>query len=357
MSSSTRPAHRDNAFDALRLFLAVVVVYSHSFAVGGFGNEWTLHYIKGQTTGGSVAVLGFFGISGFLVTKSFCNRPEWRVFIKRRLLRILPGFYFSLLVVAFILAPLIFKYKADPLSSWSLKEATEFIWKNALVSIEKWNIGSALTGLPYEGGINGSLWSLFPELTCYGLVLGIGLLGLLRKGPELVAVGAFLFLLNAALTLKPDLALPLVPKLAIYEMNRPFYLSFIVGALVYLWSDQLHFGKSGAVFWVLCCLFLLRSGGWWILGPVVFPFAMIHCAHSFSLRLPVDLSYGIYLYHFPCFQLAAALHLNQHGYLPFLAFGVVCTLILALISWFFIEKPAMTPKEKRKQPLPALAPI
>lgn len=358
MSASASPGHRDNSFDALRLFLALVVVYSHSYAVGGFGNEWTLHYIKGQTTGGSVAVLGFFGISGYLVTKSFCHRPEWRIFIKRRLLRILPGFYFSLLVVAFILAPLIFLFKGDPQSSWSWKEALEFIRKNSLVSIEKWNLGSALIGLPYPGGINGSLWSLFPELCCYGLVLALGILGLLRKGPELVVLGGFLLFLNVALILNPTIALPVLPTLAFSSMNLPFYISFIVGAALYLWSDRLDFGRAGAVFWVLGCLFILRCGGWWILGPVIFPFAMIHCAHSFSLRLPIDLSYGIYLFHFPCFQLAAALHLHQRGYLPFLVFGAVTTLLLALVSWFFIEKPAMTFKEKHKQQsTPSLSPV
>jgi len=356
MSSPKSLSHGENSFDALRLVLALVVVYSHSFAVGGFGNEWTLHYIKGQTTGGSAAVLGFFGISGYLVTKSFCNRPEWRVFIKRRLFRILPGFYFSLFVVSFILSPLIFFFKGDAGSSWRLKEAFDFIWQNALVVIRKWSVGSAVEGLPYNEAINGSLWSLFPEISCYAAVLALGALGFLRKRPELLAVGGFLFLTHTLLIINPTIAVPILPRLVIFGANMPFYISFLVGAAAYLWAGEKSFGKSGAIFWSLCGVFLLRYGGWSIFGPVVFPIALMHCAHSFSFRIPFDLSYGIYLYHFPCFQLAAALRLNQHGYLPFLITGFILTLVLAVISWFLIEKPVLALKAGRKPPVGTLAP-
>ena len=355
MSSPKTSPQGDNSFDAIRLILALIVVYSHSFAVGGFGNEWTLRFIKGQTTGGSAAVLGFFGISGYLVTKSFCNRPEWFVFIKRRLLRILPGFYFSLLVVSFILSPLIFAFKGDAESSWRFKEAFDFIWQNSSLMIWKWSVGSAVVGLPYDGAVNGSLWSLFPEVCCYCLVLSLGVLGLLRRRLELLALGGFMFLINTAFIISPATAVPTLPKLVIFGANIPFYISFLVGAAAYLWSDQNSFGRSGAVFWILCCAFLLRYGGWSIFGPVIFPVALMHCAHSFSLRLPADFSYGIYLFHFPCFQVAAALHLNQHGYGPFLAVGLVLTLFFAVISWFLVEKPILALKRSGRQPLAIFA--
>lgn len=356
MSSAQAPSHAGNSFDAIRLGLALVVIYSHSYAVGGFGDERTFHAVKAQTTGGSAAVLGFFGISGYLVTKSFYNRPEWWGFIKRRLFRILPGYYFSLLIVSFLLAPLIFAFKGDPESRWHLSEALDFIWQNGWLEIHRWSIGTAVRGLPFDGAINGSLWSLFPEVSCYTVVLVLGILGLLRKGIELPALTGFLFVLNTVLVLNPATIAPVIPSLIFYTPHLPFYLSFFVGAASYLWASTLGFSRLGAIFWILCCAFLLRNGGWSIFGPVIFPLALMHCAHSFSLRLPVDLSYGLYLFHFPCFQLAAALHLNRQGYWPFLAVSAAMTLILAVASWFLVEKPFLRLKRSALPPAATLTP-
>ena len=57
---------RRNSLDALRLVLATLVIVSHSWPVGGFGPDPRL----GVLTLGEVAVAGFFGISGWLITAS-----------------------------------------------------------------------------------------------------------------------------------------------------------------------------------------------------------------------------------------------------------------------------------------------
>ncbi|MDK8300537.1 MAG: acyltransferase family protein, partial [Actinomycetaceae bacterium UMB1218B] len=55
---------RDNALNLLRLALAFLVVFSHAQILAGVGDGvvW-----QGQHLG-SWAVVGFFGISGFLIT-------------------------------------------------------------------------------------------------------------------------------------------------------------------------------------------------------------------------------------------------------------------------------------------------
>ena len=50
-----------NNFDFLRFLLAAIVVYYHSYFLLGLSGAHL----------GSVAVLGFFGLSGFLVTQSW----------------------------------------------------------------------------------------------------------------------------------------------------------------------------------------------------------------------------------------------------------------------------------------------
>jgi peptidoglycan/LPS O-acetylase OafA/YrhL len=112
---------RQNAFDLVRLLLALMVVYSHGILLGGFGTEGFAQFTKGQTIAGTVGVLGFFGISGFLVAQS-AQRLAWREFLLARVLRIYPAFLVVLVGTAFVVAPLIAMSTGEP---WSASAAVE----------------------------------------------------------------------------------------------------------------------------------------------------------------------------------------------------------------------------------------
>ena len=56
------------------------------------------------------------------------------------------------------------------------------------------------------------------------------------------------------------------------------------------------------------------------------------------LRLPLDISYGVYLYAFPVQQFVAGLGLT---FWPSLALSTSATLVLAVASAIFIELPAL----------------
>jgi len=64
---------RLNNIDFLRLALALLVVFAHSFVItqGSDGAEPFMRLTRGQTTGGTVAVDAFFILSGFLITASY----------------------------------------------------------------------------------------------------------------------------------------------------------------------------------------------------------------------------------------------------------------------------------------------
>ncbi len=62
-----------NNLDFLRLFFAILVVFSHSFPLGeGHERNEPLHVLtRGQATFGGLAVEAFFVISGYLITQSW----------------------------------------------------------------------------------------------------------------------------------------------------------------------------------------------------------------------------------------------------------------------------------------------
>ena len=64
---------RQNNIDFVRIFLALLVIFSHSYPLA-LGHERTEPFImlsRGQTTGGHIAVDLFFILSGFLITASY----------------------------------------------------------------------------------------------------------------------------------------------------------------------------------------------------------------------------------------------------------------------------------------------
>jgi peptidoglycan/LPS O-acetylase OafA/YrhL len=71
----TGPQARDNGFDAVRLFAAVLVIISHSFMIsdGSNINEPIYKISHGQTTMGGISVGAFFIVSGLFISSSFFN--------------------------------------------------------------------------------------------------------------------------------------------------------------------------------------------------------------------------------------------------------------------------------------------
>ena len=79
----------------------MAVVVSHTWPVSGAGPDPS---IGGLSLGG-YAVLGFFGISGYLITGS-ANRLSLADYCRKRILRIYPGLWVCLVVTAFGFASL-----------------------------------------------------------------------------------------------------------------------------------------------------------------------------------------------------------------------------------------------------------
>ena len=110
MSVELRPERnpdRRNNFDALRISAALSVLISHAVPLteGPRIPQPLVVLSRGQTDLGSVAVLVFFVISGYLVTQSFDRAPVAQRFLKARCLRIFPALFVALVLTAVLLGP------------------------------------------------------------------------------------------------------------------------------------------------------------------------------------------------------------------------------------------------------------
>jgi peptidoglycan/LPS O-acetylase OafA/YrhL len=84
---------KNNSIGFLRLILAIAVVYSHSFALGGYGLDFIKNITHRQYSIGSFAVDGFFACSGYLITASYLRSQSFTVFLWHRFLRLMPGYW------------------------------------------------------------------------------------------------------------------------------------------------------------------------------------------------------------------------------------------------------------------------
>lgn len=182
------PSH-DNCFDLLRLLFAGCVVYGHSWLLGGFGPEPIAALAPDGVDFGFVGVLGFFCLSGHLVTVSYRRLDSpWR-FLLQRARRILPGYWTCLAMTAFVAGPLLAALEpAGP--AFTAAGGLHYLLANAALPIEEWHVAGHPAATPYTASINGSLWTIWLEVRCYLGVLLLGATGLVGRRWVVLAMAA-----------------------------------------------------------------------------------------------------------------------------------------------------------------------
>ncbi len=155
---------RDNNLNLIRMVAAATVLISHAFPITtGADTVQPLEKQIGLTLG-AVAVYVFFIISGFLIPRSF-ERRSFTDFAIARILRLFPGLAVVLLLTVLFLGPLA---TSLPLSDYLSNPKTfAYLPRNLLLASLQYDLPGVFDDMPYPGAINGSLWSLFPEVMCW----------------------------------------------------------------------------------------------------------------------------------------------------------------------------------------------
>ncbi|WP_247045596.1 acyltransferase family protein [Arthrobacter rhizosphaerae] len=334
-----------NSLNAIRLVLAALVIVSHSWWLGGYGAE--PH--PGGLKLGSWAVMAFFGISGFLITRSRAESLSAAAYWRARFLRIFPGLVVCVAVVAFVIAPL-----ATAVSGrrYSLPDAVLYFLSNLSAGTPRVavpGIPGSLNGLPDPYLWNGPLWTLFWEIVCYVL---IGMLFSIFR-VELVRVALLvLFLLGTAAAFAVDAGLSRSPVLSDWPLIP--VLTFLAGSLAYLFRDSLPAGIR-AVAGCSALVVVIASLGF---GSSLSHIPLVIVLLAGSLLLPLsavgsryDVSYGVYIYGWPVQQFLASLGL--HTAVPPLIFAATALLCVAPLAWLscrFIEVPMRRRRKARGAP-------
>ncbi len=335
MKSGQRASVHNNNFDLLRLLAAAQVVAMHA-------SEWLrlpgLPDILTLFPGVPV----FFVISGFLITGSYIGRRQsLHDYARNRILRVYPGMTINLALI-FVLMVVTGAITLDALGD--PKIYTYF----AAIAATGWTkLGGVLAGsksftfgpdtLPFFPG--GALWTVGVEIGFYILVPLI--MGLPWRRLAMV-FAASLGLAVAQNWLQSSWI----------DTTIPVYLwIFMLGA-----GARLAWDRVGWLFrqtfpiWLALHLLLWTVPDYKnpTLLAILSVLTLAGCSLSFAHTLPLfssvlrrqDLSYGVYLYHMPVILTLLWLGYAGDGWLWAAVFAA--TFAMAALSWFLVERPALT---------------
>jgi peptidoglycan/LPS O-acetylase OafA/YrhL len=346
-----RENRRQNNFGALRLILALAVLFSHNYAAYAGGHEHVEHFwilTRGQMDLGAFAVNAFFAISGYLITLSWMRTPQVKTFLMKRVLRIYPGFIIASLVSLLIVAPL---SGAEWNVAFAPREIVKSIARIVLLSGPK-AIGTfASEPIPV---LNMSLWTIRYEFLCYLIVpvFAVGLGALKAARATITVLYALVLGWHASqgvyLAETDALDVPIIGSLDIW----PRFLAYFLGGMVLAFNrDLLPFRHWLALVCLAVLVLTAIHGQFFIACATAGIYLIFYLAYQNTIDLhwigeKVDLSYGVYLYAWPVQMLLIQNLRDQMGPTAILFFALPATLAVAALSWFLIEAPFLVKKAK-----------
>lgn len=341
-------SNRNNNFDLLRLFAALLVLWGHSYPLTADGKDDIFSKsLCGYDTAGGFAVMIFFVISGFLVTKSASERTT-ADYLVARALRILPALACVVLFTILVIGPIL---TTLPLVDYFRDRWTRSYLTNILVFGMQYDLPSTTTRLPYPGTINGSLWTLSLECGFYIILTVLFFFSLFTQRI------AFIFIIAGVLAkfycfyllgLNWDNPGPAIWRGAPVYHTVVNGSAFLLGSAFWIYRDRISLSFAMVV---ACAVALYAAAGTWsaaIVYSLTLPYLVIYLAlgtpFKVNLRQLGDLSYGAYLVAFPIQQTVIGLF-GPHIYatkVSLIATPIV--LAIAYFSWWFIEKPCLALK-------------
>jgi peptidoglycan/LPS O-acetylase OafA/YrhL len=308
---------RAGNLDWLRLVAAGMVFFSHQLAVFNLPNP---EFFDGPAPG-AIGVYIFFAISGYVNTKSILRKRSVISFLVARILRIYPAVIgCSLFCVA--LGSVI--TLAAPADFW--RGSTSFLLHNStLVNLTRNSLPGVFSAMPVGGVVNASVWTLSYEVWAYlSLAAMMALTAYARHAVTAMFTGLLL--------------LPLAVTFSAWDFLFVLALIFYGGAAMAVIETQ--FGGRGALLaYAAGLLFASIALPYFVAVRVGMIGVPLLAAIAPQLRGPrLDISYGLFLYHFPIQQTIAYM---GAAFLIAAPLSALLAVAAAIASAVLIERPAL----------------
>ena len=310
----------------LRIFLAIMVVMSHAYPLAGRDLDF-LSIFNVNFSLGTVAVDGFFALSGYFLYESVIKHSPVE-FLVRRFLRLAP-----LLALSVVLTAICFEI-ADLFGFAQINQygLLSFVYTNLdLVNLNRQlQIPGAFPNNPIGSTVNGSLWTLNYEFWASLILLFWWL------------VVKLAFSRNMIVFILPFIVYPLICVILHFEdqgnlKDFTFRLlpGFFFGCFIAFVENyfRISLSKKSALinFLSVCTIFSLSivlNFYLWI-SIIIFPILLLTMRKLFeNVNEPrFDTAYGIFLFGYPVTQFLVSVGLTEP-----ISLGVIATLLSAWIA-------------------------
>lgn len=360
-----------NLLTLWRTWLAFLVFFSHGLVLFGVSEinflNWSIgyHLPFSNIDYGAFAVSSFFLLSGFLVTRSALGTSPIK-WLQNRLLRIIPAYFFVLLLTSFVVIPIIFFIENGNLNNYFNSSRSGpisyFFWNITFPIGLQYGINDIFSTNPFGimvngSSVNGNLWTLPIEIRCYFLSAFI-VFFLNDRFRKLFAALLLLLLVSKKYTANLTLIDNIIDPISILQSETfvNLLIPFLIGINLSLHSKYLRFKNPRIVGIVILFVYFISKYFTRDTLPGELLFSLIPLLvltkinESSRLRrltnMP-DLSYGMYLWSFPMTQIT---QLYFGSYSIYLRFGIALTLtfLLSLVSYGLVEKRIAILKSLKK---------
>ena len=327
-----------NNFDVLRFFLAFTVLLIHASYLSSADSLQFLPLILSS----EVAVKSFFVVSGFLIFMSWENSSSIKSYFSKRIRRIYPA-YVTVILICAVLGALV--SSQSPVDYFGKDLAKYLIANLSFVNFIQPNLPGVFESNHLQA-VNGALWTLKIEVMFYLIVPIVSLVCVLY-GRFLIFT--LIFLASAFYSVLMGMYAHHSGSGMFIELQRqlPGQLTFfIVGAAGYYYFSFFNKYALWLVVGAVAAIFLKVYLPWELVEPLVIGILVIIIAAIFpplgNFAKHGDLSYGIYILHFPVLQLFVISGMfNRAPYLALLS-AIAVVLLLAFALWHLIERPFLS---------------
>lgn len=339
---------RVNNFDLIRILAALQVVYLHGYEHLQLKHPAIIRDAFTLFPGVPV----FYFLSGILISMSWENSPQLGNYLRNRALRIFPA------LIAVTVLSLVGLFVIGYLQASDATRPTFIVWAIGQMTVLQFYTPDFMRGFG-SGALNGSLPTITVELQFYVLVpLLYTALRLTKRTAKSsnILIGVLIVLFAGANQLYNAAGGQGNTTLAMKLLNVsfvPWFYMFLCGVFVqrnFQWfARRLRGAGLIALVAYVSFAWAVRSQlGWPIsnaINPVTFLalaatiFALAYSLPSLGDRLlrRNDISYGVYIWHMPLFNLM--MHQQILGSTTDFLQATIIVLSLAGLSWMIVERP------------------
>lgn len=334
---------RHNNLDLVRLACAGLVLFGHGYII--FTNDPSdpdpvASFLYGAQ---AVGLNVFFVLSGFLIARSALQSTDAVAFWTARGARIVPGLVVASAFCALLIGPIatestLQSYFRDP--SLAL-----YILGTGFFTLPDLRLPGVFENAPNPGDVNISVWTLRYEVALYVAAWGAASCGLLTKRSVFLVIAVAI---GYAATMESGLYQDIPTAWHVFRFGTAFGL----GAFAWLHRSRIVMSWTHAFGLTILAASLHDTA----LGPILALVASGYLALMLGYAAPVigayhrvgDLSYGVYIYHWP---IGSLLYATVPGITPLALTAVTAVLSLpaAYASWRFVEAPALSLVRNRRR--------